>query len=132
VTAYLIELAIGVGLVGAVIAYYGSLVALYGTAALTMLYFATVGLAAVIYARRNEKGSAKIIMAVAGALTTVVFLIFDYLFLAYPGIWGGNSLAYGYNVGAVVAGVLIYFASRRYHLARGVDISMVFKELPPE
>ena len=132
VTAYVIELAIGVGLVGAVIAYYGSLVALYGTAALTMLYFATVGLAAVLYARKNEKGMAKITMAVAGALTTAVFLVFDYLFLAYPGIWGGNTLAYGYNVCAVVAGVLIYFASRRYHLARGLDISMVFKELPPE
>jgi amino acid transporter len=132
VTAYAIELAIGVGLVAAVIAYYGSLVALYGTAALTMLYFATVGLAALFYARRNEKGRAKIIMAVAGVLTTIVFLIFDYLFLAYPGIWGGNSLAYGYNVGAVIAGILIYFASRRYHMSRGLDISMVFKELPPE
>jgi len=132
VTAYMIELGIGVGLVAAVIAYYGSLVALYGTAALTMLYFATVGLAAIFYARKHEKGSSMVIMAVAGALTTVVFLIFDYLFLAYPGVWGGNNLAYGYNVGAVVVGIGIFFVSRWYHLKRGIDISMAFRELPPE
>jgi amino acid transporter len=132
VTAYMIELVIGLALVAAVIAYYGSLVALYGTAALVMLYFALVGVAAVSYARKHEKGRARYTMLVAGALTTVVFLIFDYLFLAYPGIWGGNTLAYGYNVGALVIGAAIYIASRRYHLKRGIDISMAFKELPPE
>jgi hypothetical protein len=41
-------------------------------------------------------------------------------------------LAYGYLVVAAVAAVVIYAVSKWYHKKRGIDISLTFKEIPPE
>jgi len=132
VYALLVEYAIGVAMMAGVIAFYGTLVALYGTAALGMLFFASVGVAAALYGYRKEKGRTKAIMIIAGTVTAIVFLFYDYMFVAYASIWGGNILAYGYNAGAVIFGIIIYILSKRYHAKRGLDISLVFKEIPPE
>jgi hypothetical protein len=86
----------------------------------------------VVYAVRHEKGSAKIILAVAGILSAFAFSFLVYEFLAYPGVWGGTTLAYYYLVGAAVSGVVIYSLSKWYNRKRGIDISLVFKEIPPD
>ncbi|MDG6997640.1 MAG: hypothetical protein JRN15_00835 [Nitrososphaerota archaeon] len=47
-------------------------------------------------------------------------------------MWGGNSFAYGYIAASIILGAVIYLVSRRYHLKRGIDIGMAYKEIPPD
>jgi amino acid transporter len=35
-------------------------------------------------------------------------------------------------IGPMIAGVLIYFIARAYRKSKGIDISLIFKEIPPE
>ena len=96
-----------------------------------MIYFFFIGLAAVRYALKNEKGSPKAILATSGALMAIVFAYLTYQFLAFPGIWGGNWLAYGWAAGSFIAGIIIYAVSKSYYGKRGIDITLAYKELPP-
>ena len=111
---------------------YGAFTSLYGTWILGMSYFALVGIVAVIYAMKNEKGGARTLLSVSGVLMAAVFLFLAYQFIASPGVWGGNMLAYGYIVAGLVIGAVIYWASWQYHKKRGIDISLAFKQVPPE
>jgi hypothetical protein len=132
VVAHLIDLVITIALAAGASFLYGTFVSLYGTIVGPMIYFAFVGVAAVIYAVRNEKGASKAILAIAGILSAGVFLWLTSQFLLYPAIWGGNTLAYGFIVGTAIIGAVIYAASKMYHSRRGLDISLVYKQLPPE
>jgi hypothetical protein len=69
---------------------------------------------------------------ICGALDTAVFSYMTYLFFAYPSVWGGNNLAYGFAAGGLVLILVVYLASKYYHKSRGIDISLIFKEIPPE
>jgi len=112
--------------------FYGTFTSLYGTWILGMSYFALVGVVAVVYAMRNEKGGSKVILVVSGILMAIVFMFLAYQFIASPQVWGGNILAYGYIVAGLVIGAVIYVASWQYHKKRGIDISLAFKQIPPE
>jgi hypothetical protein len=91
-----------------------------------------VGVGAAYYGFRREKGSARTILTIAGSLMAVVFAFLAYEFLASPSVWGGNPLAYGYIALTFVGGMAIYLASKSYHGRDGLDISLLFKEIPPE
>ena len=132
VVAHAIDFVIILAIIAGAAYFYGTFVSLYGTIVGPMIYFAFVGVAAAVYAVRHERGSARAVLALAGVLSALAFLFLVYEFLAYPGVWGGNPLAYGYLVGAAVAGVVIYVLSKTYHSKRGIDISLSFKEIPPE
>jgi hypothetical protein len=97
-----------------------------------MAYFVVIGLAASVYALRKEKGTSKGILLVSGILMAVIFVYISYLFLANGTVWGGNAIAYGYVVGSFILGAAIYLASKNYHAARGIDISLAYNEIPPE
>jgi hypothetical protein len=62
---------------------------------------------------------------------TIVFAYIVYQFLAFPAIWGGNPIAYGWVVITFVAGIVIYTISKSYYGKRGIDIALAYKELPP-
>ena len=62
----------------------------------------------------------------------VVFGYLTYEFLAYPNIWGGNTLAYGYITVTFILGSVIYFISKRKNLKGGLSMDLAFKEIPPE
>ncbi|HYB04918.1 MAG TPA: hypothetical protein VED17_10665 [Nitrososphaerales archaeon] len=47
-------------------------------------------------------------------------------------VWCGNDIAYGYVVASFVLGTVIYLASKGYHASRGIDISLAYREFPPE
>ena len=96
-----------------------------------MIYFFFIGLAAVRYALKNEKGRPKAVLATAGVLMAIVFAYITYQFLAFAAIWGGNPIAYGWVVGSFIAGLIIYAVSKSYYGKRGIDISLAYKELPP-
>jgi len=129
--AFLINLIGTIVLIGLASFFYGTLTSLYGAVVASMIYFFFIGIAAVIYALKNEKGQAKAILATAGALMTIVFLYITAQFLVYASIWGGNPIAYGWVVGSFILGLIIYVVSKSYHAKRGIDITLAYKELPP-
>ena len=132
VVAHVIDLVVILGLIAGASFLYGTFVSLYGTIVGPMIYFMFVGIAAVIHGIRKETGSTKLVLVICGVLSAIVFLWLTVEFLLYPGVWGGNPLAYGFLVGSVILGVIIYYGSKTYHARRGIDISLVFKQLPPE
>jgi amino acid transporter len=119
-------------LMGAAAYLYGTIVSLYGVVVATMAYFVVVGLAGIVFALRNERGQAKSVLAACGLITAGVFAYMTYLFFAYPAIWVGNSLAYGFAAGGLIFSVAVYTLSKYYNKKKGIDISLVFKEIPPE
>lgn len=129
--ALLIELVGTMVLIGLASFFYGTLVSLYGAVVAAMIYFCFIGVAAVRYAFKNEKGRSKAILATAGLLMAIVFAYIVYQFLAFAAIWGGNPIAYGWVVGSFIAGLIIYVVSKSYYGKRGIDITLAYKELPP-
>jgi len=129
--ALLIELVGTIVLIGLASFFYGTLVSLYGAVVAAMIYFFFIGIAAVLYAFKNEKGRSKAILATAGLLMAVVFAYIVYQFLAFAAIWGGNPIAYGWVAGSFIAGIIIYAVSKSYYSKRGIDITLAYKELPP-
>ena len=129
--ALMIELVGTIVLIALATFFYGTLESLFGAIIASMVYFLFIGLAATLYAFKNEKGRSKAILATAGILMAIVFAYLTYQFLAYPGIWGGNPLAYGWAGGSFVAGIIIYLVSKSYYGKRGIDITLAYKELPP-
>ena len=111
--------------------FYGTLVSLYGAVIASMIYFFFIGIAALRYALKNEKGRSKAILATAGLLMALVFLYITGQFLVYSSIWGGTTLGYAWAFGSFIAGVAIYFISKSYYGKRGIDITLAYKELPP-
>jgi amino acid transporter len=132
VLAHVLDLVVTIALIGISAFVYGTLMSLFGNVVAAMAYFVVIGLAASVYALRKEKGMSKGILFVSGILMAVIFVYISYLFLANGTVWGGNAIAYGYVVGSFVLGAVIYLASKRYHAARGIDISLAYKEIPPE
>ncbi|MHB1908648.1 MAG: APC family permease [Nitrososphaerales archaeon] len=132
VIAHIVDLVVTIVLVGLASFYYGTLSSLYGAIMASMIYFIIVGLAAATYAYRNEKGGIKSVLMIAGVLSAAVFVFLTYQFLAYPGVWGGNNLAYGFIAVSVIIGAVIFQASKAYHKQRGIDITLAYKEIPPD
>jgi hypothetical protein len=71
-------------------------------------------------------------LAVCGTLTFSVLVYYTYNLLRYYQIWGGNPFSFAYVATVLTLGALIYFVSKSYHKKRGIDISLAFKEIPPE
>jgi amino acid transporter len=132
VYAHLLDFIITLAVIGGVAYFYGTFTSLYGTWVLGMSYFALVGLVAVIYGTKKERGTTKVVLQISGFLMILVFLYLAYAFAASPAIWGGNLLAYGYILSGLILGFIIYAWSRSYHRKKGIDIAMVFKEIPPD
>jgi amino acid transporter len=132
VVAHLLDLVVTIALIGLAAFLYGTISSLYGAVMASMIYFAFVGLAAAIYGVRKEAGAARLALTVSGALQTLVFVYLTFEFLAYPSIWGGNMLAYGYIAATFILGVLIYTYRRVTSNQGGFSVELAFKEIPPE
>jgi amino acid transporter len=132
IAAHAVDWVVTVVLIGITAYYYGSISGIFGAIIASMVYFAFVGLAALVHAIRKERGSSRAILAVAGLMNIIVFGFLSYQFLAAPAFTGINNVTVIYSVGTLLAGAIIYLASGRYHKARGMDISLNYKELPPE
>ena len=141
VIAQSIVLILTLCLVGAVSFLYGTLQALFAGVIAAMIYFVFIGITAIIHGSRNERGSTKGLLILCGALMSIVFAYITYQFLAAPSIWGtgdiiggvpGYYYAYAYVVASFIAGLVIYFACKSYYGSRGIDVSLAYKEIPPE
>ncbi len=141
VVTLLLELVVTVGLVAAGAVLYGGFQSLYAAVIASMIYFFFVGIAAVIHAFRNEKGTSKGILSLSGGLMAVVFAFIVYQFLTNPTIWGtsatalgmpGYDFAYIYVIVSFVLGIVIYLTSKSYHKSKGINIDLAYKEIPPD
>jgi amino acid transporter len=130
--AHAIDLVLTIVFVALAAFLYGPLSSLFGVVLSAVIYFAFVGLAAVVYALRNEKGNGKLVLGISGVLMAAVYAFLSYEFLASPNVWGGNILAYVYMVISFIAGLAIYLFSKVYYRRQGIDIGLAFKEIPPE
>ncbi|MFB6490744.1 MAG: APC family permease [Thermoproteus sp. AZ2] len=132
--AHAFDFAVTAALIAAASLLYNTFTALYGALVGPLAYYALVGIAAVaIAARRNGLGrGAKALLAIAGVLQAAVFAYLEYLYVAYPQIWGGNWLAYGVEIGAFALGVAAYAVARAVNLRKGIDISLAYVEIPPD
>jgi amino acid transporter len=130
--AQAIDLIIVIVMIAGASFFYGTFVSLYGTIVGPMLYFALVGVSAVVYGFRRESGTPRFLLAFFGTISAVVFLWLSYQLVSQPAIWGGNTLAYGFLIVTAIAGSIIYFASKTYHQSRGIDITQAYREIPPE
>jgi hypothetical protein len=130
-----------ISLVGAVSFLYGTLQALFAGVIAAMIYFVFIGITAIIHGSRNERGRIKVALVGCGVLMSVVFAYITYQFLASPQIWGtaamvyglpGYDFAYAYVIASFIAGLLLYFGCKWYYGNRGVDVTLAYKEIPPE
>ena len=132
VKAFLISLVVTVILVGLAAYYYSGLGGLFGATIASMIYFIFVGLAAATWSMRKEKGVTKVILVIAGIANACVFGFLTYQYITNAAQWSLNNLTVYFVVGTFILGAVIYAASYYYHKARGVNISLAYKEIPPE
>jgi amino acid transporter len=111
---------------------YGTVVSLFGAVAATMVYFIILGGAGIKFGLKESNSRSKAILVLAGILTMIIFGYITYQFFAYPSVWGGNPLAYGFLAVGLVFAVAAYLISKAIHRREGVDISLAYKEIPPE
>ena len=141
IVAHLFDLVVTVGLIGIAAFLYNGFSSLYAATVAAMIYFVAVGVSAVIYAMRKEKGNTKWLLAASGALMAVVFAFIISQYFENPTVWGtgvtvngipGYWVAYAYAACSFLAGAAIYLLSKRAHAKKGIDISLAYKEIPPE
>jgi glutamate:GABA antiporter len=132
VIAHLVDLVIAVSLIGLATYFYGSFSALFSAILASMIYFVFVGLAAAAHAFRHEKGGARALLGIGGILSAGVFSFISYQYLTSPTFAFFNWINEAYLIVTLVAGAAIYLSSRWYHKKKGMDISLNYKELPPE
>ncbi|MDG7027320.1 MAG: amino acid permease [Nitrososphaerota archaeon] len=138
VKAFIISLVVSIFLVGyAAYNYTTSTLGagtnpLFGAILASMIYFMIVGLAAIVHGIRKETGIVKVILPLAGVGNILVFGFIAYQFLAYQSMWSINSFTFSWLIGCLLLGIVLFVGSYYYNKARGVNINLAYKEIPPE
>ena len=106
---------------------------LYTTTALGSVFFAFIGVTAIIYGykKRKQLGSTAPALIVSGLLVAPFFFYVSYQLLGLP-FYGINQLSWGIMLFFWILGALLYPIGKWYYRRKGLDLSLVFKELPPE
>ena len=72
------------------------------------------------------------LITIAGVVSVLFVALISYYFLFYS-MFGANSMASLLAVVITVAiGPIYYYAYRAYQKRRGIDVDLIFKEIPPE
>jgi amino acid transporter len=138
VKAFLISLVVSVVLVGyAAYNYTTSNIGagtnpLFGAILASMIYFMIVGVAAVVHGVRKETGIMKVVLPLAGIGNILVFGYISYQFLTYQSMWSINWFTQSWLIGCLLLGAVLFIGSYYYHKARGININLAYKEIPPE
>jgi len=106
------------------------------------LGFMIVCFAAIIFPYRNkdlfEKSSANIkfakipLITIAGVVSLAFYGTMAYFLLTNP-LYGANTLIVYVAIFVIwLIAALIYITSHYYHKSKGIDLKMIFQEIPPE
>jgi glutamate:GABA antiporter len=132
IVAHAVDLVFTITLVGLAAYFYAGASSLFGAIVGSMVYFIFVGISAMVHSFRKETGNGKWLLAAAGLGNVIVFAYVAWEFVSNYSTWGINYLSGGFNVFSLILGASLYLAARQYLRRRGIDISMAYKELPPE
>jgi amino acid transporter len=72
------------------------------------------------------------VFTVVGIVCAVSFSYMVYIAFLNPLLASVTALGVEVEVGLIVSALVIYYASVVYHRRKGVDITLAFKEIPPE
>ena len=106
---------------------------LYTTTALGSVFFAFIGITAIVYGYRKRKqlGTTGIGLVIAGIISAPFFFYVSYQLLGLP-YYAINPLSWAIMLFFWILGALLYPIGKLYYGKQGLDLSLVFKELPPE
>lgn len=119
-----------------VIVFLGSqnALSLYGATVLGALYFLVVGIAGAFHAIKN-----KVFTLLPAAIITAGYFAYltwvsgtnpDFGFLGSNG--QPNPITLTFVIGTIVFSALVYLVSYIYNKKKGIDLSLIYKEIPPE
>jgi len=130
-SALLLSFIVGVPMV--FIASLTNWTSLYTTTALGSVFFAFIGITAIIYGYRKRKqlGGTSTGLIISGIISAPFFLYVTYQLLGLP-YYGINPISWGIMLFFWILGALLYPIGKQYYGKKGLDLSLVFKELPPE
>jgi amino acid transporter len=72
------------------------------------------------------------LMTLFGALGLLSLLVVFYYLLVDPAVSGATNTGIEIIVIGYVVGLIAYFAAKSYRKSRGIDVSLAFREIPPE
>jgi hypothetical protein len=73
------------------------------------------------------------VVTIAGIINLILFSIILYSSFALPAFSGPvGPIAIAFIVGIYVFGLIIYFAVASYRKQKGIDLSLLYSEIPPE
>jgi DMSO reductase anchor subunit len=106
---------------------------LFATTAEGSLWFAFIGVTAIVYGwkKKAELKNASTLLTLCGIIIMGFFAYVTYQCLALP-YFGINTASWILILGVWILGALAYPTAKWYFKKQGLDINMVFKELPPE
>ncbi|BFH74099.1 APC family permease [Sulfurisphaera javensis] len=133
VYAHLLDLTITLLLLLIPVFSLNAALALYGTTILGAIYLFFGVLAGTIYGFRNNERILKIfgILAV-GYLGYLTYEATTNPLIGFTTSHGVNTITLGFVISAYIFAVLVFLASYLRHKREGVDINIMFKEIPPE
>lgn len=134
VYTHLLDLVVTLGLLSIPVFSSQGAIALYGAVILGTLYFAFVGLAGIIFSVKNRVP----LVTIASVITLLYFAYLTYDAVVNPSIgfvtasFQPNPITLGFVIGTLVLSALVYAVSYFMNKSRGIDLNMVYKEIPPD
>ncbi|AWR96848.1 amino acid permease [Acidianus sulfidivorans JP7] len=107
---------------------------LYGAIVIGMVYFFTVSVSAVIYGLKNKI----ITLMLTGGFEAAYFIFLIYEAVTNPVFsfsepnGAPNPITLGFVIGSFVVGAAIYLVARKINQSKGIDLEMLYKEIPPD
>ncbi len=134
VFAHVLDLGLTLGLLLIPVFSLSAALALYGATILGSLYFLIVSIAGVKVGYRDRNH----LLTIAGIISAGYFAYLTYIAATNPdfGFMQANNtpnlITTGFVIGTLIVSFLIYHIAKISNKRKGIDISLAFKEIPPE
>ena len=67
-----------------------------------------------------------------GAVSAIFLVLYEYIFITYNVYFGVTTSFLEVMIGFVVFFIVLYFVIIAYRKRQGVDVNLVYREIPPE